>query len=82
MRPSHLFLGTNLDNRSDMFAKGRHPHGEGHGNAKLNWEQVHEIRVRNALGESGYSMSSEFGISPSQMSNIVRGRSYVSDRIR
>ncbi len=54
INPGHLFLGSALDNASDMHAKGRHPHGERHGNAKLTSEQVQEIR---ALYESGHKFT-------------------------
>lgn len=31
VRPDHLFIGTQADNRADCIAKGRHAHGETHG---------------------------------------------------
>jgi hypothetical protein len=81
VNPEHLFLGTNLDNRHDMFAKGRHPHGPTHGNAKLSWGAVHEARVRNVLGESASALAREFGVSAVQMQRVVGGRSYLEDRV-
>jgi hypothetical protein len=46
VNPDHLFLGTSKDNCQDRSAKGRNNHleGEDHPLAKLNWEQVREIR--------------------------------------
>jgi hypothetical protein len=44
VNPHHLFLGTHADNQQDKILKGRTPHGEGNGNAKLTNEQVREIR--------------------------------------
>lgn len=48
VNPDHLFLGTHKDNMRDMALKGRGRPGwgrweDGH-NAKLNWEDVGEIR--------------------------------------
>ena len=54
VRPSHLFLGTQLDNMRDMVAKRRnfqvtHPEtmarGESHGAARLTAQDVREIRA-------------------------------------
>lgn len=51
VNPSHLFLGTNQDNSSDMVSKDRtfKPKGEKHSQAKLTEEQVIEIRRLYAL---------------------------------
>jgi hypothetical protein len=50
--PSHLFLGTNLDNIADKMVKGRHlgPRGEKCATHKLNVEQVLQIRALRATG--------------------------------
>lgn len=47
VRPDHLFLGTPKDNSQDMMSKGRH-----YGNHRLNEEQVKEIRIVYATGNS------------------------------
>ena len=44
MNPSHLFLGTNLDNINDKIAKNRQPKGEEIRSAKLTEEAVRFIR--------------------------------------
>lgn len=44
VRPSHLFLGTHLDNKHDAMLKGRDAHGESHFNSKLTTEQILAIR--------------------------------------
>lgn len=61
--PSHIFLGTYADNLHDMAQKGRADHtknkiGSQHGMAKLNEDQVREIRrlyngKRGCLSELG-----------------------------
>lgn len=35
VRPDHIFVGTDADNKADMYAKGRHPHGETHWKSKV-----------------------------------------------
>jgi len=35
IRPDHLFVGTDADNKADMYAKGRHSHGETHWLSKV-----------------------------------------------
>ncbi len=35
VRPDHIFIGTDADNKADMYAKGRHPHGETHWLSKV-----------------------------------------------
>ena len=46
VNPDHLFLGTQQQNIADMEAKkrGRHPHSEDHGRARLTNEQIKFIR--------------------------------------
>jgi HNH endonuclease len=48
IRPSHLFVGTRLDNHNDMVSKGRRVDhlGTDNGRSKLTEEQVIEIRRR------------------------------------
>lgn len=42
--PSHLFLGTDQDNQDDCYKKGRMPLGVNRPNAKLNENQIKDIR--------------------------------------
>lgn len=44
VNPYHLFLGTNKDNIEDRDNKNRQAKGESHGNTKLTYHQVKEIR--------------------------------------
>ncbi len=45
VRPDHLFLGRNLDNRADMVRKRRQQAGARHWNAVLTEQQVRAIRA-------------------------------------
>ena len=77
-RPDHLFLGTQRDNMHDMAAKGRKPkpvilpmNAPGR---KLDTERVAELRRLYGTGEyTQHQLAAHFGISQSQVSNIVRG---------
>lgn len=48
--PSHLFVGTPIENNNDKVLKKRHSFGETHGKSKLTHKQVCEIRSHKPLG--------------------------------
>jgi hypothetical protein len=78
--PSHLFLGTNLDNIQDMVKKGRQSKGasknakkgEENVTAVLTAEQVLDIRRRVGNGEHQRDIAKEYGVSQGHVSNLVR----------
>lgn len=74
VNPDHLFLGSNADNMADMAAKGRadRKYGARNGNAKLSPTQVRNIR-RLSGRILQKDIATQFGVSPKQISNIVRG---------
>jgi hypothetical protein len=89
--PSHLFLGTALDNARDAARKGRTARGERNGravhpestrrggrhpNAKLGEIAVLELRWRRDNGESLKSLAQAFGITMSNVSHIVLRRTW------
>lgn len=80
VNPKHLFLGTAADNYNDARRKGRARigacKGEDHGRAVLSWEQVQEIRNAYTLGRTHKSLAIEFGVSKSQIGNVVNGTSW------
>lgn len=78
VRPDHLFLGTNQDNVADQIAKGRRPraHGQNNSNAKLTDAEVAEIRTRYGPGVRIVDLAAEYGISKSQIWNIVSGKQW------
>lgn len=78
--PSHLFLGSPLDNVHDCMSKGRFnprsaPVGASNPNAKLDDERVAMIRQRVAQGPRGTQkqLETELGLSRATINRIVRG---------
>ena len=67
----HLFLGSQRDNIIDMYKKGRGARGEKNGQAKINSEQVKQIRERTISGESQRSLANKFGISKTSIARVV-----------
>jgi len=86
--PCHLFLGTRLDNARDCISKGRFADTPKHGiktrfsngnlpaSAKLTLEIVGIIRARRSAGETLISLSREFGVSNSRISEACNYKSW------
>lgn len=81
VQPLHLWPGTQQDNIADMDAKGRRGTvkgrfvGEKHPFAKLTDAQVLEIRARyQAGGIMQKDLAEEYGVVPSAISHLIRGR--------
>lgn len=77
VRPDHLFLGTHADNVADRDAKGRTGHsmgrsGEKNAMSKLTAREVRAIYRRANAGEVQDSLATEFGVSATCVSKIVR----------
>jgi hypothetical protein len=72
VRPSHLFLGTHLDNMKDCVKKDRHRYGEAHGNSKLTEEQVRRIRSLSSEGMSQRAISRMMHFSRRQIGLIIK----------
>lgn len=79
--PMHLLTGTRTENMQDAVARGRiargerlaaKRRGEKSNFAKLNWEQVGEIRDRNAAGESNEALAAEYRVSVDNIRRITR----------
>jgi len=77
--PDHLFLGTHSDNMQDMLRKGRqnYPKRSISGMAKLNENDVLEIRKLKNMGLSQMEISKKYGISQGHVSCIIN-RKYWS----
>jgi len=74
VRPSHLFVGTPVDNAADRERKGRNnpPRGERVGSAKLTEAQVLEIRRLAREGLTQRAIARQFGVSQFLVSLIIR----------
>lgn len=59
-----------------MVEAGKLRTGENAGNARLDWGKVREIRSAYSEGKSGTSLAKLYGITPSQVSMIVLGKSW------
>jgi hypothetical protein len=77
---SCLFLGTQLDNVSDMVSKGRKVtrRGAENYNAKFTDAQVREIRERHTNGEQQKALADYFGVGQTTIHSVVHRRSYCS----
>lgn len=75
-RPSHLFAGTRQENSDDAVAKGRITHGVGHPKTTLSEEDVVAIRVLHAVGIMQMDLAPLYGVTPSTVGQIVRGRTW------
>ena len=69
VRPSHLFIGTRLDNINDCVDKERHARGETNGHAKLTATQVRKIRSLKGK-QLDRDIAEQFGIHKSCVSAI------------
>jgi hypothetical protein len=69
VNPTHLFLGSQADNVTDMVAKGRahDVRGESNGNVKLTAKQVAAIRAEPLLQRQ---IAKKYGIERSVVSRI------------
>lgn len=77
VRPDHLFLGTQAENRRDCAAKGRTARGEGAGNARLDEQSVIEIKLLAEAGKLDIGqMMQKYGMSKSAIWLIASGRNW------
>jgi hypothetical protein len=79
VRPSHLFLGTQLDNIKDMETKGRRSRksinvGENHGRAKLTEGDVALIRTMTHI--PARVLAETLGVSQNTVGKIRLGRTW------
>lgn len=78
VNPSHLFLGTHLDNMRDKMAKGRHVAlaGEEAGNSVLTWAKVRRIRQLRETGLSYRELGALFEVDHTTIAQIVTKRTW------
>lgn len=73
VNPSHLFLGTNLDNMRDCAKKGRADRSRGDKSKSRKWtyEIICKIRCRYNDGESKESLAAEYKMPLAYMKSII-----------
>ncbi len=77
VNPNHLFLGTVSDNLQDALQKGLVPLGDDHHNAVLTVDKVVRIRQMIIEGRTHRSIGAEFGVDPTTVSQIRRGKTWA-----
>lgn len=70
VNPSHLYLGTNIENSRDKIALGRQARGESHGMSRLTTADILDIRRRLSCGEGGGTIAARYQIGSGALSNI------------
>lgn len=78
VNPNHLYAGTHLQNMRDRDSRGRRrpPYGEQNASAKLNADQVRDIRARLARGENQYALAAKYGVRQATISSIHLQKSW------
>jgi hypothetical protein len=80
VRPSHLFVGSNQDNMTDMVRKGRYqkrvnlPKGSAIKTSKLTEAQVAEIKAALKAKPSQPQLARQYGVSTTVINNIAHGK--------
>jgi hypothetical protein len=70
VNPAHLIPGSHAQNMADMAERERSPR------RKLTGSQVADIRRRRANGAPVVALAAEFAVTPSNVSQIVTGRTW------
>lgn len=72
--PTHLLLGTQVDNMQDMIIRRRFDRtGERNNSARLTWPLVREIRAAHDRGMAVKDLAEQYRICRSQIRNIING---------
>lgn len=74
----HLFLGTEEDNRMDMYRKDRHPKGEQNGMSVLSNREAAEVKWLLAFSNMTLrEIGKRYGISHKTVGAIKQGRTWL-----
>lgn len=74
VNPSHLLLGSQLDNIEDRQERGRQARGEQTGSAKLSVENVREIRRLHADGLGQREVARKMALPYSCVHGVISGK--------
>ena len=77
VNPDHLREGSHAQNSKDRSERYVCPRGSRNNHSKLGRTHVVEIRARFSKGESCRSISEDFDVAESSISNIIRGKSWA-----
>jgi hypothetical protein len=80
VNPNHLFVGTRQDNINDRESKGRNKiqYGSKNGRAKLNENQVLEIRKKRNSGMPFEKIAKEYGVCKKTIIRAVNGHNWAT----
>ncbi|ATW62961.1 endonuclease [Corynebacterium phage phi674] len=76
--PKHLELGTKAENSADMVQRGRSYKQPGRRLAKLNAQDVVNLRRRAKTGETVLSLATEYGIHERTARYAIMGKTWKS----
>ncbi len=78
VNPFHLFLGTDRENKEDMYMKKRHVFGENHPNSLMNAEVIRAIREGAKHGLSQTELAKKYNTQRGRVSLIVNKKAWAS----
>lgn len=81
VRPDHLFLGTAKDNMEDCLKKGRFPRPAPPKGSASRWarhteDEIYQMRVRLAAGESAPAVARSVGLSANGVLRLWYGKTW------
>ena len=76
INPEHLEIGSQAENVADSFRRGRASQrsGDANNSARLTAAAVSAIRALHAEEATGVELAEKFGVSQSQISNVINHR--------
>ena len=78
VNPDHLSEGTRQQNAADKRRDGTNLSGTRCHFSKLDWEKVSEIR--KSVNVSRKDLASQYGVTPSSISSILRNKSWIENK--
>lgn len=72
----HLSEGTHAENIAQRDRRGRTQKGERHYRARLTADQVYDVKLRLAAGETGTRIAADLGVGSRCISHIATGKNW------
>lgn len=77
VNPDHLFLGTNQENRTDMWKKDRGAKGESAGTSRLTNQEVRQLRDLFSSGQQTQAeLCRKFNVVGATVCNIIHRKTW------